>query len=249
MIKLTDIPTRAPKGLEKEDYKRKTERLARRIGDLQHVMYAEKKHNLLVVFQGMDASGKDGATRKVFSFCNPTGINAYPFRKPTEEEFSHDFLWRISKRAPAKGMVQVFIRSHYEDILIQRVHKWIDEDKVTARINAINDWEQLLAKDNNTTILKFYLHISPEKQKEKLQERIDNPQKHWKHNAADWKEAELWNEYMFCYEDAINRSEIPWIIAPVDQRWYRDYFIAEKVMNKLESLNMSLPTLEEESKD
>lgn len=165
MIQLNEIPTRAPKGLEKDDIKRKTERMARRIGELQHIMYAEKKHNFLVVFQGMDASGKDGATRKVFAYCNPTGINAYPFRKPTEEEFSHDFLWRISKRAPAKGMFQIFIRSHYEDVLIQRVHKWIDDDKVSMRIDAINEWEELLQRDNNTSILKFYMHISPERQK------------------------------------------------------------------------------------
>lgn len=247
MIKLSEISTRAPKGLEKEDYKRKTERLAERIGELQHIMFAEKKHNLLVVFQGMDASGKDGATSGVFGNCNPTGIDAYPFRKPTEEEFSHDFLWRISKRAPAKGMIQVFIRSHYEDVLIQRVHKWIDEAKVSDRIKAINEWENLLIKDNNTTILKFYLHISPERQKEKLQERIDDPKKHWKHNDADWEEAKLWKDYMFCYEDAINRSEVPWTIAPVDQRWYRDYFIAEKVMSTMESLNLKLPTMQQEA--
>lgn len=241
MIRLQDIPTRAPEGLEKEDIKRKTARLCRRIGDLQHIMYAEKKHNLLVVFQGMDASGKDGATRKVFACCNPTGINAYPFRKPTDEEFDHDFLWRISKRAPAKGMIQVFIRSHYEDILVQRVHQWIDDERVSARIKAINEWEHLIRKDNNTTILKFYMHLSYDRQKEKLQERIDTPEKYWKHNPADWKEREHWEKYMFCYEDAINRSEVPWYIAPVDQRWYRDYFIAEKVMSTLESMDLTLP--------
>lgn len=245
MIRLSEIPTTAPDTFSKSDTKRKTDRMARRIGDLQHIMYAQKKHNLLVVFQGMDASGKDGATRKVFSCCNPTGIDAYPFRKPTEEEFAHDFLWRISKRAPAKGMIQVFIRSHYEDVLIQRVHKWIDEDRVTARIKAINEWEQLLQRDNHTTILKFYMHISPEKQQEKLQERLTNPRKNWKHNPADWKEAERWAEYMQCYEDAINRSAIPWIIAPVDQRWYRDYFIAEKVVTTLESLGVQLPVLDD----
>jgi PPK2 family polyphosphate:nucleotide phosphotransferase len=242
MIKLSEISTTAPAGMEKDDIKRKTKRMARRIGDLQHIMAAEKKNSLLVVFQGMDASGKDGATRKVFADCNPTAIDAYPFRKPTEEEFSHDFLWRVSKRAPAKGNVQVFIRSHYEDILIQRVHKWIDEDRVTARINAINEWETLLQRDNRTTILKFYLHISPERQKEKLQERIDDPRKQWKHNEGDWKEREWWDDYRFCYEDAIRRSTVPWYIAPVDQRWYRDYFIAEKVLQTLESLQMSLPT-------
>jgi len=141
-------------------------------------------------------------------------------------------------------MLQIFIRSHYEDILIQRVHKWINEETVSNRIKAINDWETLLQKDNNTTILKFYMHISPERQKEKLQERIDDPRKHWKHKDADWKEAELWKEYMYCYEDAINRSSISWIIAPVDQRWYRDYFIAEKVLATMESLHLKLPTID-----
>lgn len=243
MISLATIPTRAPKGLEKDDIKRKTERMARRIGDLQHIMFAEKKHSLLVVFQGMDASGKDGATRKVFAYCNPTGIDAYPFRKPTEEEFAHDFLWRINKRAPAKGNIQVFIRSHYEDILIQRVHKWIDEDRVRMRMDAINAWETLLQQDNNTTVLKFYMHLSPEKQKEKLQERIDDPRKQWKHNDADWKERELWDEYVRCYEYAINESHIPWTIAPVDQRWYRDYYIAEKILTTLEGFQSKLPTI------
>jgi PPK2 family polyphosphate:nucleotide phosphotransferase len=244
MIKLNDLPTRAPKGMKKEDIKKETDSLSRRIGDLQHLMYAEKKHNLLVVFQGMDASGKDGATRKVFSYCNPTGINASPFKKPTEEEFAHDFLWRVHKLAPAKGMIQVFIRSHYEDVLIQRVHKWIDEAHVTKRIDAINAWERLLVDDNNTTILKFYMHLSPEKQKQKLQERIDNPRKNWKHKDADWEEANLWGDYRFCYEDAINRSHIPWIIAPVDQRWYRDYFIASRILKTLESFQMKLPGIE-----
>ena len=244
MITLSDFPTKAPEGFVKEDVKRKTERMARRIGDLQNVMYAEKKHSLLVVLQGMDASGKDGATRKVFAFSNPTGIDAYPYKRPTDEEFAHDFLWRIHKQAPAKGMLEVFIRSHYEDILIQRVHKWINEETVSNRVKSINDWETTLQQDNNTTVLKFYMHISRERQKEKLQERIDDPRKHWKHKDADWKEAELWDDYMFCYQDAINRSVIPWVIVPVDQRWYRDYIIAEKVVSTMESLNLKLPFMD-----
>jgi PPK2 family polyphosphate:nucleotide phosphotransferase len=249
MIQLSQIPTRAPEGFEKEATKRKTERMARRIGDLQHIMYAAKEHNLLVVFQGMDASGKDGATRKVFSFCNPTGVNAFPFRKPTEEEFAHDFLWRVHKQAPAKGHIKIFIRSHYEDILIQRVHKWIDTEKVKERMAAINAWESTLQQDNHTTLLKFYMHISPERQAEKLQERIDDVRKQWKHNDADWKERLLWADYMQAYEYAINESVVPWIIAPVDQRWYRDYYIAEKVLATLESLNLKLPTLESKAED
>jgi PPK2 family polyphosphate:nucleotide phosphotransferase len=245
-IRLSDFPTRAPKGFKKSETKKKTDKLARRIGHLQHMLYADRKHALLVVFQGMDASGKDGATRKIFSYCSPIGISAVGFKKPTEEEFAHDFLWRIHKHTPAKGMIQVFNRSHYEDILIQRVHQWIDEPQVDARIAAINAFEQTLQKDNHTTILKFYMHISQERQQQKLQERIDNPRKNWKHNAADWEEIKLWDKYVECYEDAINRSEVPWIIAPVDQRWYRDHFIAQRIIEALESLSLTLPTLRHE---
>lgn len=248
MIKLSEFPTDAPEGLEKDDVKKKTKKMAQQIGDLQHIMFAEKKHSVLVVFQGMDASGKDGATTSTFQMCNPSGIDVTSFRKPTEEEFAHDFLWRIHQHTPAKGVLQVFIRSHYEDVLVQRVHKWIDEDRVNARIKAINDFETLLQKDNNTTILKFYMNISRERQKEKLQERIDDPAKQWKHKAADWKEAELWDDYMKAYEDVINRSTVPWIIAPVDHRWYRNYFIAERVLATMESLNFQLPTLADEKK-
>jgi PPK2 family polyphosphate:nucleotide phosphotransferase len=249
VIKLSDFPTQAPEGLTKKKIKKETDKITRRIADLQHIMYAEEKNSLLLVIQGMDASGKDGSTRKVFRYCSPTGINAYAFKKPTEEEFDHDFLWRIHKLAPRKGKIQIFNRSHYEDILIQRVHNWIDEDKVNARIDAINAFERNIMLDNNTTILKFYMHISEDKQKLKLQERINNPRKNWKHNSNDWKERKHWSEYMRCYEDAINRCNVaPWHIAPVDQRWYRDYFIAQKVLETLEGFNMQLPVLSEEDK-
>ncbi|MEO6132545.1 MAG: PPK2 family polyphosphate kinase [Saprospiraceae bacterium] len=244
MITLSEISTKAPESITKEEAKRKTKRMIRRIGELQNIMYAEKKHCLLVVLQGMDASGKDGITRSVFAGTDTTGTDVYAFKKPTEEEFAHDFLWRVHKVAPAKGIVQIFNRSHYEDVLIQRVHKWISEETVTNRINSINAWETLLQQDNNTTVLKFMLHISPERQKKNLQDRIDDPKKRWKHKDADWKEAELWTDYMFCYEDAINRSVVPWFIVPVDQQWYRDYFISEKILQALESMNLELPVLD-----
>ena len=243
-MKLTEIPTTAPKGLTKKAIKKETDKIARAIADRQHLLYAEDKKSLLVVLQGMDASGKDGTTRRAFSWCSPTGVWAYAFKKPTEEEFDHDFLWRVHKVVPRKGMIQVFNRSHYEDVLIQRVHKWIDEDQVNARFNAINAFEELLTVDNQTKVLKFYLHISPERQLEKLQERIDVPTKRWKHNPNDWEERKMWEEYMRCYEDVINRSTIPWIIAPVDQRWYRNYFIASKVLETLKSMNLEYPKLE-----
>ena len=244
MIRLSEIPTRAPKELNKKYIKKQTDEIARRIAELHETMIAEKKHSLLVVLQGMDTSGKDGATHETFKYCTPVGLSAYGFKKPTDEEFAHDFLWRVHKQTPGKGEIKVFVRSHYEDILIQRVHKWIDDERVTARINAINAFEENLINDNNTTILKFYMHISKERQLEKLQERIDNPEKNWKHNPGDWKEREHWEEYMAAYEDAINRSSVPWIIAPVDQRWYRNYFIAKKVCETLESLNMRKPIIE-----
>jgi PPK2 family polyphosphate:nucleotide phosphotransferase len=244
MINLNKLSTKAPADLEKSKTKIKTELLAKRIGHLQRKIYAEKKHSVLIILQGLDASGKDGATRHVFGKCSIAGTESFSFKKPTDEEFAHDFLWRVHKVAPSKGMFMIFNRSHYEDILIQRVHKWIDEDRVNVRMNAINAFEELLQKDNNTLILKFYLHISHEKQMEKLQERIDVPEKNWKHNPGDWEESKLYSEYIDAYNDAINRSTTPWQIVPCDQRWYRDYFIANVVYDALKLLEPKLPVLE-----
>lgn len=243
MIKLSEISTDAPKGLDKGDIKDELKDIVDEIGELQEMLLAEKDRNLLVVFQGMDSSGKDGSTHYVFQKCSAAGVSAYSFKKPTPEEFDHDFLWRVHKQAPRKGRIKIFIRSHYEDVLIQRVHKWISEEHAIRRIEAINHFEELLQFDNNTTILKFYMHLSRERQSEKLQERLDEPHKHWKHNAQDWEEAKLWDEYRRCYEDAINRSTVPWIIVPVDQRWYRNYFIAKKVLETLRGFNLKWPPL------
>ena len=241
---LNNIPTSRPPDLIKSEVKKQTDKLARQIGEIQHLLYAEDKKSVLVVFQGMDASGKDGATRKVFKYCSPSGITAHAFKKPTDLEFAHDFLWRVHKLVPSKGQITIFNRSHYEDILIQRVHNWIDEDRVISRMEAINSFERLLIEDNNTLILKFYMHISKERQREKLQERIDVPSKNWKHNDGDWKEREHWDEYMRCYEDVITKCNVaPWIVAPVDSRWYRDYFIATQVLDALKKLDITLPKI------
>lgn len=245
MIKLSEISTVAPANLEKEAAKAQTLEWIRCIGTLQAVLYAQKKYSLLVVLQGMDASGKDSAVKNVFAECNPVGINVVSFKKPTELEFAHDFLWRVHPHVPAKGMIHIFIRSHYEDVLIQRVHKWIDEKTVDKRIQAINAFEELLHFDNNTHVLKFYLHISKEQQEKELRERITEPDKHWKHNPTDWKERELWEDYMRCYEDVIQRSAIPWTVTPVDQRWYRDYVIAKTILDTLEKLDLQYPVLKE----
>ena len=243
-MKLSDSAPKAPEGLTKRALKKETDSIFRKIAELQQLIFAEGKKSVLIVFQGMDSSGKDGATRKIFKYASPGGVTAYSFKKPTDEEFAHDFLWRVHKRAPAKGQIVIFNRSHYEAILVQRVHGWIDEERVDMRIDAINAWETLLMKDNNCTILKFYMHISKERQREKLQERIDDPSKNWKHNDGDWEERKHWDKYMDCYEDAIKRCNVaPWIIAPVDQRWYRDHFIATKILEELEKLEITLPVL------
>ena len=245
MIKLSDYSTRPPKEVDKKAIKQKTEKFAERLGELHQLLLAEGKHSVLVLFQGMDASGKDGAVKKVFRHCTHNNINVYSFKKPTEEEFAHDFLWRVHKKVPAKGNIQVFNRSHYEDVLIQRVHAWIDEEKYNKRMKAINAFEELLQFDGNTLIFKFYLHLSYDQQAIELQERIDEREKNFKHNANDWKEREHWDEYMRCYEDVLNQSIIPWTITPVDERWYRDYIVAKTIVEGMEALNMQYPSLED----
>ncbi|MCP9237761.1 PPK2 family polyphosphate kinase [Lewinella sp. JB7] len=242
-IDLSKIPTRAPEDLDKNEAKEITRRRAERIAELHRLLVAERQHAVLIILQGMDASGKDGAMRNVFGACSPFGLRAVPWKKPTELEFDHDFLWRIHKEVPAKGEMVIFNRSHYEDVLIQRVHGWITEEQVNRRMESINAFERLLAYDNNTLILKFYLHISKEQQREELMERLEQPDKFYKHNDGDWKEREHWDEYRAAYEDALNRSEIPWHVVGVDQRWFRDYVMTEIIVDALERLNMQWPAL------
>src|ERR1700712_2884208 len=235
--KLKDISTRAPEGCDKKETKEKLEGVLLELDELQNLLYAESKNSLLVVLQGMDASGKDGVVRNVFGKLNPQGVLVKSFKAPTTEELSHDFLWRIHAHVPAKGVLQLFNRSHYEDILITRVHKWIDDKTAKKRMASINDFERLLQEQNDTQILKFYLHISPEEQKSRLDERVKDPAKRWKYNADDFKEAKLWDEYMKMYEDCFeNCKKAPWTIVPADQNWYKEYVIAVAVRDTLKSL-------------
>jgi len=243
IIRLADFSTEAPKGVKEKNIREETEALVARLGDLQTLMYAERKHSLLVVLQGMDGSGKDGAMHQVFDQCRITGMTLTAFKKPTEEEFAHDFLWRVHKVAPQKGMIGIFNRSHYEHILVQRVHGWIDQKRVEQRMKAINAFEELLAFDNDTLILKFYMHISYAEQEKQLLQRLNDPEKMWKHNPGDWEERKLWDKYMEAYEYAFNNSSIPWYICPVDNRWYRDYFIAKTLVEALENLDMKMPPI------
>lgn len=241
---LKDISTRAPKDFEKEATKKKTNEILNKLDDLQNLLFAESKHSVLIVIQGLDASGKDGVIRNVFGVLNPQGVTVKSFKAPTPEELSHDFLWRVHDAAPAKGVIQIFNRSHYEDILITRVHGWCDDETAKKRMKAINDFEHLLQEHNNTHILKFYLHISPEEQRERLMERMKDPGKMWKYNENDFEEAKLWDKYMKAYEDCFeNCNKVPWTIVPADQNWYKEYVIASAIYSLLKDLDMKFPGL------
>ncbi len=244
MQNLNDISTKPSPDLNEKKIRKATKELRNRLGELQNILYAQAKHSVLVIFQGMDASGKDGAVRNVFGKCHAQGLQVISFKKPTEEEFAHDFLWRVHKQTPPKGMIHIFNRSHYEDVLIQRVHGWIDEKTVDLRFDSINAFEKLLQYGANTTIFKFYLHLSYEQQELELKERLEEPDKFWKHNDNDWKERERWDDYRKAYQDVIDRSEVPWHIVPVDKRWYRDYIVAKTMVEQLEKLDLEYPPLE-----
>ncbi len=243
-IKLIEVSTRAPKDFDKEKTKLKTAEILKTLDELQNLLYAESKHAVLVVIQGMDASGKDGVIRNVFGKLNPQGVTVKSFKAPTAEELSHDFLWRVHKNAPAKGIIQIFNRSHYEDILITRVHGLCDDDTAVKRIKAINDFEQTLNEHNNTHILKFYLHVSPEEQHERLSERLKDPAKMWKYNEKDFEEAKRWDKYMSVYQDCFdNCNKIPWTVVPADQNWYKEFIITSQLYDLLKSLDMKFPGL------
>ena len=241
-IKLSSLDTRAPKDLDKQDTKAATEKILVELDELQNLLYAEGKHSVLIVIQGMDGSGKDGVIRNVLGNMNPQGVMVKSYKAPTAEELSHDFLWRIHHHAPAKGMIQVFNRSHYEDILVTRVHKWCDDETARKRMAAINDFERLLQEHNNTHILKFYLHVSPEEQHERLSERMKEPAKMWKYNERDFEEAKLWDVYMEMYEDCFAHCNKPeWTIVPADQNWYKENIIATALRDLLKGLDMQFP--------
>ncbi len=242
---ISKISTRAPKELDKEALKVKTEELLEKMGEYQRMLYAQAKYSLLIIFQGVDASGKDGVIAKVFSGLNPLGCKVHAFKAPTALELSYDFLWRVHQQVPAKGMVQVFNRSHYEDVLVPKVEGLLGENVIKERYEFINSFEKLLQK-NGTHILKFYLHISPEQQKKRLMERITNPKKFWKHNDGDWDTVKRWNVFMEAYEGVFEHcNENSWHIIPSDQNWYKDYLVAEKIVETFSKMKLEYPQSEQ----
>ncbi len=213
------------------------------IDALQDILYAEGKHALLVVLQATDTGGKDSTIRKVFGPVDPLGLRAISFKAPSKEELAHDYLWRIHKAVPPKGSIGIFNRSHYEDVLIGRVRELAPKEIIEQRYDQINAFEQHIAA-NGVTILKFYLHISKEEQKERLQARLDDPRKHWKFNPADLKERALWDDYRKAYEIMLSRCstpQAPWYVIPADRKWYRNAVIARIIRRTLEDLDLRYP--------
>ncbi|MEJ7596133.1 MAG: polyphosphate kinase 2 family protein [Planctomycetaceae bacterium] len=211
---------------------------------LQTQLYSESKQKLLIIFQAMDGGGKDGTIRSVFEGVNPQGVVVTSFKRPSEVELAHDFLWRVHKAVPANGMIGIFNRSHYEDVLVVRVHNIVPESVWRPRYEMINDFEKMLTA-SGTRIIKFFLHISKNEQKRRFQERIDDPSKRWKFDPADLEKRKLWDGYERAFEDMLEKcstSECPWYIVPGDQNWYRDLIVTSVIVETLKDMNPQYPT-------
>ncbi len=243
-LKIKDLDPASTQGCDsKQAAEGATQEANRSLAHLQIRLYAEKKRSLLVVLQGADASGKDGAIAKVFRCLNPQGVIVTSFKEPTPVELAHDFLWRVHPHAPAKGSIAIFNRSHYEDVLITRVNKSIDEKTALDRYGHIRDFENLLV-ESGTTILKFFLHISKEEQLSRFEKRLSDPERNWKIAESDYSERLLWDAYMTAYEDVLNATSTPrapWYVIPADHKWFRDLAIAQIVADTVDDLDMHFP--------
>ncbi|MFP5285025.1 MAG: polyphosphate kinase 2 family protein [Thermoanaerobaculia bacterium] len=219
-----------------------------RLEELQELLWAEGRHKVLVVLQGMDTSGKDGTIRHVFDGVNPLGVRVASFKAPTPEELAHDFLWRVHPQVPGNGELVIFNRSHYEDVLAVRVKELAPPEVWKPRYDQINDFERLLA-ESGTTILKFFLHIDEDEQKERLQARLDDPTKRWKFRKGDLDDRKLWKEFTEAYEEALSRTSqdhAPWYVVPANKKWYRNLVVATILVDALEKLDMKYPEPEED---
>jgi PPK2 family polyphosphate:nucleotide phosphotransferase len=230
----------------KAEAKSKTLAIQERLAELQELLFAEHERKVLLVLQGMDTSGKDGTIRHVMGGFNPQGTRVASFGRPTAEELDHDYLWRVHRQVPAKGEVVVFNRSHYEDVLIVRVHDLVPKAVWRKRYDQINAFEEMLV-ESGTIILKFFLHISRDEQRARLQARIDDPTKRWKFQHGDLEERKLWDDYQRAYEDALSKTSTecaPWYVVPADQKWYRNYVVGSIVVDALEKLDLRYPELD-----
>jgi len=244
-VKLDSWPTRYEGKLNKEDAKEETSVLIKRLQELQELLYADGSQALLVVIQAMDAAGKDSTIKNIFGPVNPQGCKVVSFKTPNTTELAHDFLWRVHQNVPRKGIIGVFNRSHYEDVLVVRVKGLAPKDRIEKRYDHINSFEALLG-DEGTRVVKFFLHISRDYQKEQLQERLDTPSKNWKFNPSDIPERLLWDDYQKAFELAFERCscpEAPWYIVPAERKWFRNLLVAKVVVETLESMKLKYPTI------
>jgi PPK2 family polyphosphate:nucleotide phosphotransferase len=228
---------------DKDDAEKCIQELNTKLEALQELLFAQGKHKILIVLQGMDTSGKDGVIRRVFEGVNPQGVRVASFKVPTAPELAHDYLWRIHQQVPGRGEMVIFNRSHYEDVLVVRVHNLVPPEQWKRRYAQINHFEQMLLEEG-TTILKFFLHIDAEEQRERLLARLDEPAKRWKFNPGDLEERKLWDEYQKAYESALSKTSqdgAPWIIVPANRKWYRDLIISAALVDTLKDLKMEYP--------
>ncbi len=244
-LNLNEWPTSIPNGElgTKSNGLNLLEDISRQIAELQRRLWAERKHKILVILQGMDTSGKDGTIRHVFRYTNPNGVNVAAFDRPTRKELSYDYLWRVHQRVPHTGEIIIFDRSHYEDIVTVRVNQLQPESVWKKRYEHINAFERMLV-DEGTTLIKIFLHISPEEQRKRLQARLEDPEKHWKFDPSDITARQNWPQYMTAYADALHRCNTayaPWHIIPSDRKWQRNLLVASLVQRTLEQLDMQFP--------
>ena len=228
-------------GLKRND--KAHEKTLDRLRELQHLLYADKRYALLIVLQALDAGGKDGTIRHVMSGVNPQGCEVTSFKAPTSDERAHDFLWRIHKAVPHLGNIGIFNRSHYEDVLIVRVHRLVPKETWSKRYRQINDFEQMLC-DNGVSILKFFLHISKDEQKRRFEQRMQDPARNWKLSLPDFEERQHWDEYTRAYEDAVRKCSTecaPWYVIPANRKWIRNYLVAELIVRALDDMKLKYP--------
>lgn len=236
-------PTFTEKHADKASAEEEIDKHAKKLRELQYLLYAEGKRSLLICLQALDAAGKDGTINHVLGNMNPQGTRVHGFKAPSKEEAAHDFLWRIHQQTPAKGTVAIFNRSHYEDVLVVRVHKLVPKEVWSQRYSMINEFEKNLV-DNGTQIIKFFLHISPEEQLRRFKQRLDDPARHWKISETDYSERELWDDYTKAYEDALRETSTkhaPWYVIPANHKWFRNLAVSRIVVETLESLEMKFP--------
>jgi len=244
-VKLSDFdPGYTGKTASEKEAAQDTQKYLEKLRTLQYLLYAEKKRSLLIVLQGLDAAGKDGTVTHVMSAMNPQGTTVTGFKRPTVEDLDHDFLWRVHPHAPGKGSVAIFNRSHYEDVLVVRVHKLAPQEVWSARYEFINDFEKLLLRESNTHILKFYLHISREEQLERFKQRLDDPNRNWKISDSDYKERQYWDAYTEAFEEVFQRTskiDAPWYVIPANHKWFRNLAVSQILAATMEDFGMQVP--------